>query len=137
MPIDVPIIPLANVSPVKVDASGTPQHSYWLRAQFVTGVLFTAWLATTLGIIFFARELAQVTIFGWPFSYYLAAQGSMLIYLAIVGVYALGMRRLDRIYWRAVEHRSNLAYSSHVVEDALYALVAKGAEGAEGTNDVE
>jgi putative solute:sodium symporter small subunit len=131
MAIDVPTIPLANVSPVRVDASGTPQHSYWLGTQFVTGVLFTAWLATTLGIIFFARELAQLTVFGWPFSYYLAAQGSMLIYLAIVGVYALVMRRLDRLYWRAVEHRSNLAYSSHMVKDASDALVA------EGTNDVE
>jgi putative solute:sodium symporter small subunit len=134
MSIDVPTIPLANVLPVKVDASGTPQHSYWLRAQFVTGVLFTAWLATTLGIIFFARELAQLTIFGWPFSYYLAAQGSMLIYLAIVGIYALVMRRLDRLYWREVDHSSNLAYSSHVVKDASDALAAKSAEG---TNDGE
>jgi putative solute:sodium symporter small subunit len=46
-------------------------------------------------VIFFARELAGLTLFGWSVSFYLAAQGAILIYLAIVGFYALRMRRLD------------------------------------------
>jgi putative solute:sodium symporter small subunit len=50
--------------------------------------------------VFFARELAGLSLFGWPLSFYLAAQGAALIYLAILGAYALGMRRFDRRFAR-------------------------------------
>jgi len=39
-----------------------------------------------------------MTVFGWPLSFYLAAQGASLVYLAIIGAYAWQMRRLDRRY---------------------------------------
>ena len=74
----------------------TAQRRYWARTQRVTAALFAAWLLTTFCVIFFARELSGYTLFGWPFSYYMAAQGTTLIYLAIVGLYAWRMRRLDR-----------------------------------------
>ena len=74
------------------------QRRYWVRTQRVTAVLFAAWLATTFCAIFFARELSGYTLFGWPFSYYMVAQGTTLIYLAIVGLYAWRMRGLDRLH---------------------------------------
>jgi hypothetical protein len=43
----------------------------------------------------------HLSVFGWPLSFYLAAQGASLIYLAIIGVYAWRMRVLDREYTRA------------------------------------
>jgi putative solute:sodium symporter small subunit len=49
-------------------------------------------------VIFFARERAGLTLFGWSVSFYLAAQGAILVYLAIIGIYALRMRRLDALY---------------------------------------
>ena len=36
------------------------------------------------------------------FSFYLAAQGASLLYLAILGVYALAMARQDKRYARAL-----------------------------------
>ena len=57
------------------------------------------WLLTTFCAGYFARELSGLTLFGWPLSFYLAAQGGCLVYLAILGVYAWRMRRLDR-QWR-------------------------------------
>ena len=72
--------------------------AHWARARRLSAQLLLLWLATTFGTVFFARELAGVTVFGWPLSFYLAAQGAALIYLAILGVYALAMTRLDRRY---------------------------------------
>jgi putative solute:sodium symporter small subunit len=69
---------------------------YWRRTRRLTAVLLVAWIATGFLAIFFARELANLTIFGWPLSFYLAAQGASLVYLAIIGIYAWRMRRLDR-----------------------------------------
>jgi len=79
-------------------AAARAQH--WARTRRLTAVLLGLWLATWFGTVFFARDLAHLSVFGWPLSFYLAAQGSSLIYLAIIGVYAWRMRVLDRRFAR-------------------------------------
>jgi putative solute:sodium symporter small subunit len=73
---------------------------HWRHTRRITGVLLLLWLATSFGTVFFARELARVTVFGWPLSFYLAAQGASLVYLAIIGAYAWRLRHLDRQFAR-------------------------------------
>ncbi|MDP3841428.1 MAG: DUF4212 domain-containing protein [Oxalobacteraceae bacterium] len=71
---------------------------HWRATKRLTTVLLLTWLIITFGSIFFARELSDPTIFGWPVSFYLIAQGIPLIYLLILGIYAWRMRTLDRRY---------------------------------------
>ena len=54
------------------------------------------WLLTCFGTIFFARELSHLSVFGWPLSFYMAAQGASLVSLAVIAFYAWRMRVLDR-----------------------------------------
>jgi putative solute:sodium symporter small subunit len=78
-------------------SAATRQRSgYWVRTKRLTLLLMLVWFAGTFGIIFFARELSAFTFFGWPLSYYLAAQGATLLYTAIVAIYACKMRSLDK-----------------------------------------
>jgi len=70
-------------------------RTHWDKTRRLTAILLLAWLLTGFGAVFFARELAGLTIFGWPLSFYLAAQGASLVYLALIGIYAWRMRRLD------------------------------------------
>jgi putative solute:sodium symporter small subunit len=70
---------------------------YWSKVRQFTWVLIALWFSSTFGIIYFARELADFTLFGWPFSFYMAAQGLTLLYLAILAAYVLHMRKLDRL----------------------------------------
>jgi putative solute:sodium symporter small subunit len=72
--------------------------AHWQRTRRLTGILLALWLATGFGTVFFARDLAHLSVFGWPLSFYMAAQGASLVYLAIIGGYAWRMRRLDREY---------------------------------------
>lgn len=72
------------------------QARYWRRTRNFTLQLLLAWFISTFTIIFFARELSNFTVFGWPFSFYMAAQGTTLIYVIIVGIYAWRMQRLDK-----------------------------------------
>ena len=67
----------------------------WRRTRRLTMILLAVWFGVTFTAIFFARELAGLTLFGWSVSFYIAAQGALLVYLAIVGVYALAMRTLE------------------------------------------
>ena len=38
---------------------------------------------------------AEINFFGWPLSFYMAAQGSLIIYVILIYVYAKTMRKLD------------------------------------------
>lgn len=87
-----------------LDAGATAQRQrsllaararHWQRTRRLTMLLLAVWLATSFCSVFFARELAGLSVFGWPLSFYLAAQGAALVYLAIIGLYALCMRRFD------------------------------------------
>jgi putative solute:sodium symporter small subunit len=73
---------------------------HWQRTRRLSLVLLGLWLATGFGTVFFARDLAHLSVFGWQLSFYLAAQGASLIYLVIIGVYAWRMRILDREFVR-------------------------------------
>ena len=72
------------------------RDEHWQRVRRVTASLLLIWFGATFCTIYFARELSTLTVFGWPLSFYLAAQGVALVYLAIIGVYALTMARIDR-----------------------------------------
>lgn len=69
---------------------------YWQRTRRLTAVLLTIWLALTVGVIFFARELSALNFLGWPLSFYMAAQGSVLCYVLLLDVYGRRMQRLDQ-----------------------------------------
>lgn len=69
---------------------------YWHKVQQLTCLLVSLWFGSTFGVVYFARELSGITLFGWPLSFYMAAQGLTLLYIVIVAVYVAAMRRLDR-----------------------------------------
>jgi putative solute:sodium symporter small subunit len=78
-----------------VDSSQTENHRrYWRKNQTAIGALLLVWFAVTFGVSFFARDLSFV-VFGWPFSFWMAAQGAPLVYGCIIGFYAWYMNRLD------------------------------------------
>jgi putative solute:sodium symporter small subunit len=76
---------------------------YWSAARRLTLQLLAVWLVVTFTIIFFARELSSITLFGWPLSFYFAAQGATLIYVVIVWFYASRMKGLDKAFKDEVE----------------------------------
>ncbi len=76
----------------------TKRHEeYWRRNLRITGVLLAIWFVVTYVIGFFARDLT-FKFFGWPFSFYMAAQGSLVIYVLLIWYYARYMNQLDQEY---------------------------------------
>lgn len=68
---------------------------YWQKNLRLSAVLLVIWFIATFGVAWFAIPLAEINFFGWPLSFYMAAQGSLIIYVAIIGFYALRMRKND------------------------------------------
>lgn len=57
--------------------------------------LLTIWGLASFGSGYFARDL-QALLPGWPIAYWLAAQGAVLIFLAIIVVYCVAMDYFER-----------------------------------------
>jgi putative solute:sodium symporter small subunit len=76
---------------------------YWQKNLRLTSILLAIWFVVTFVMAYFARELSSVTFFGWPFSFYMAAQGSLIIYVIIIWYYARTMNRLDQEHGVAEE----------------------------------
>ncbi len=70
-------------------------QEYWRRNLNITAVLLVIWFVVTYVMAWYAVPLADIKIFGWPLSFYMAAQGSLIVYVAIIGYYAMAMRKND------------------------------------------
>jgi len=68
---------------------------YWNKNLRLSAILLVIWFIATFGVAWFAIPLSEIKFFGWPFSFYMAAQGSLIIYVAIIGFYAVRMRKND------------------------------------------
>ena len=72
----------------------THRH-YWRKNLALTAILLAIWFVVTYVMAWFARPLAEITFFGWPLSFYMAAQGSLIVYIILIAVYAWKMRQYD------------------------------------------
>ncbi len=64
----------------------------------LTGACLIVWFVVTFVISWYARELSGISFMGWPFPFYMAAQGSLVVYIVIIWFYAFRMNQLDRDY---------------------------------------
>ena len=76
---------------------------YWRRTKQLTTVLLLAWFVITFCVLFFARELSSLHFFGWPFSFYMAAQGLTLIYVLLLGIFSVCSHRIEQFSRTDVE----------------------------------
>lgn len=70
------------------------QRRYWRKNLIVTTLLLSVWFVVTFVVGYFAREL-NFSFFGWPFSFWMGAQGSLIVYVLIIWFYARYMNKLD------------------------------------------
>ena len=55
-------------------------------------ILLSLWFAVSFGAVFFVRDL-QVVVAGWPVGFWFASQGAVIVFMAIVVVFAWRMNR--------------------------------------------
>ncbi|EME72005.1 hypothetical protein H261_00460 [Paramagnetospirillum caucaseum] len=76
----------------------TEKHEeYWHRNLKITAILLGIWFFVTFIIGWFARELS-FSFMGWPFSFWVGAQGALIVYVWIIWYYAKYMNALDQEY---------------------------------------
>jgi putative solute:sodium symporter small subunit len=82
--------PAAHSDPVRA-----ARARHWRRTLGLTAGLLLAWFLVGFVVTWFARDL-DFPFFGWPFSFWVAAQGAMVLFVALLAIYAGLMARIDR-----------------------------------------
>lgn len=83
--------------------------------------LLALWFVASFGVVFFARDL-QFSVAGWPIGFWFAAQGSVLIFIGIVVVFAWVANRreapdpgFDYGAYRLSKRRLHWRFASYVL----------------------
>jgi putative solute:sodium symporter small subunit len=74
------------------------QREYWQRNLKLTVILLGIWFVATFVVIWFARELNELIFAGFPLAFYMGAQGSLIIYILIIWLYARRMNAVDKTF---------------------------------------
>ena len=72
----------------------TPAEVHSTYALVLKASLLALWALVSFVCCWFARDL-QFIVAGWPFNYWLGAQGTVLVFIGIVAVYAWAMNRIE------------------------------------------
>lgn len=84
-----------------MQVSETHRH-YWQKNLRITSILMFIWFVVTFVVGYMARDL-NFTFFGWPFSFWVASQGALVVYVLIIWYYARYMNKLDQEHGVAEE----------------------------------
>jgi putative solute:sodium symporter small subunit len=86
------------------------RHHFWLQTRRLTAGLLGLWLLVNFAVPWFARQLNSLHGFGFSAGYWLAAEGALLLYLAIIVVYVLRMERLESALMQAQSEAAQLPH---------------------------
>jgi len=79
------------------DAEATARIAYWKANLRLLAKLLAVWFIVSFGFgILLVDWLNQFHFFGFKLGFWFAQQGSIYVFVALIFIYALRMRRLDR-----------------------------------------
>ena len=73
-------------------------EQHWAETRSLTTWILILWFIFSMGIFFFANSLNSFTFFGWPFGFYMAAQGSLVIFVVLIVVLNTKTEKIDEKY---------------------------------------
>jgi putative solute:sodium symporter small subunit len=93
------IDPICIEEVLMADLMEEQKRSYWRYNITLTTILLIVWFVVTYLISgLWAGWLNQYSFLGFPLGYYMAAQGSLAIFVIEIAVYAYLMNKLDLKY---------------------------------------
>lgn len=85
----------------KIDKKDADAY-FRLRTTLIAVYLLIGFLVS-FGVVFFARELSGITINGFPFHYFMGAQGAILTFILLLFINAIVSDRIDRKF--GIDHK--------------------------------
>ena len=71
-------------------------NAYWKTNLKYVGILLSIWFTVSLGFgVLLVEQLDQIRIGGFKLGFWFAQQGSIYVFVALIFIYVLLMKRLD------------------------------------------
>ena len=68
---------------------------YWSKTSRLMWTIFVLWLFFSFGIHLFAVQLNTIKFLGFPLGFYMAAQGSLIAFVALCAWNAVAQNKID------------------------------------------
>ena len=69
--------------------------SYWGRTSKLMWTILGLWFLASFVVHFFATTLNTIVIFGFPMGFYMAAQGSLVVFVVLCTWNAVAQNKID------------------------------------------
>jgi putative solute:sodium symporter small subunit len=89
--------------------------SYFREKNRNMVIYFIIWFIVSFGVVMFAEPLSEFTINGFPFHYFMGAQGAVITFIILLFVNAKLGDRIDKKY--GIDEDKNVQISSGKVLD--------------------
>ncbi|MEY2993164.1 MAG: hypothetical protein RL357_99 [Pseudomonadota bacterium] len=83
------------MSLAETDLLSSHRQAHWRHNRRWTFGLMAVWFGATLALVFWPNAW-EFEFWGWPFTFWMAAQGVLLLYWCIVATYSWVMARADK-----------------------------------------
>ena len=90
---------MSNESRTRDNKNGGAGGGYWRANISLMLWLLAVWFVVSFGFgILLADVLDQIQFFGWRLGFWFSQQGSILVFVVLIFVYAWRMNQIDRQY---------------------------------------
>jgi putative solute:sodium symporter small subunit len=73
-----------------------PDHTgYWAKTRRLMFIMLALWIFFSFIIHMFVSPLNEIVILGFPLGFYMAAQGSLIAFVAMLFLFARAQDRVD------------------------------------------
>ena len=79
---------MADISPEK-------SRAHWAKTRALMWTVLTIWILASFVVHFFAPTLNKIVIFGFPLGFYMAAQGSLIVFVILIFWFARKQNQID------------------------------------------
>jgi len=78
--------------------AGPDSSGYWGKTKRLMWAVLAIWAIFGFAVHFFVNALNRIVILGFPLGYYMAAQGSLIIFVLLIFWFASRQDAIDREY---------------------------------------
>jgi len=75
--------------------SAQQRDAYWQKTSRLMWTIMVLWFIFSFVVHFFAVQLNNIVIFGFPMGFYMAAQGSLIAYVVLCFWNAMAQNKID------------------------------------------
>lgn len=70
-------------------------QEYWRRTSSLMWTMLAIWFVFSFVVHFFATSLNKISFLGFPLGFYMAAQGSLIVFVVAIFWYAAKQNKID------------------------------------------